>query len=101
MEDPVGDLRPPVAIQRPTVLTNHGDSRIDPYFWLRQRANPEVVAYLQAENEHTDAAMAPMAGLQEQLYQEIVARIQQTDTSPATFFKGWWHYVRTVEGLDY
>jgi len=83
------------------VLTKHGDTRIDPYFWLRQRANPEVVAYLEAENEHTDAAVAPTAGLQERLYQEIVARIQQTDVSPTTFFKGWWHYVRTVEGLDY
>ena len=101
MEEPILAPAPPAPAQHPTVLTKHGDSRIDPYFWLRQRANPEVVAYLQAENEHTDAAMAPMAGLQEQLYQEIVARIQQTDTSPATFFKGWWHYVRTVEGLDY
>ena len=101
MEEPILAPAAPAPAQHPTVLTQHGDSRIDPYFWLRQRANPEVVAYLQAENEHTDAAMAPMAGLQEQLYQEIVARIQQTDTSPATFFKGWWHYVRTVEGLDY
>ncbi len=101
MEEPVPSPRPPVPAQHPTVLTKHGDTRIDPYFWLRQRANPEVVAYLEAENEHTDAAVAPTAGLQERLYQEIVARIQQTDVSPTTFFKGWWHYVRTVEGLDY
>ena len=101
MEEPILAPAPPAPAQHPTVLTKHGDSRIDPYFWLRQRANPEVVAYLQAENEHADAVMAPAAGLQEKLYQEIVARIQQTDTSPATFFKGWWHYVRTVEGLDY
>ena len=101
MEEPVPSPTPPVPAQHPTVLTKHGDTRIDPYFWLRQRANPEVVAYLEAENEHTDAAVAPTAGLQERLYQEIVARIQQTDVSPTTFFKGWWHYVRTVEGLDY
>ena len=101
MEEPILAPTPPAPTQHPTVLTKHGDTRIDPYFWLRQRANPEVVAYLQAENEHADAVMAPAAGLQEKLYQEIVARIQQTDTSPATFFKGWWHYVRTVEGLDY
>src|SRR5207245_4486926 len=101
MEDPVGDLRPPVAIQRPTVLTKHGDSRIDPYFWLRQKANPEVIAYLQAENSYADAVMAPAAELQERLYEEIVGRVQQTDTSAPAFFKGYWHYVRTVEGLDY
>jgi oligopeptidase B len=101
MEEPILAPAPPAPAQHPTVLTKHGDTRIDPYFWLRQRANPEVVAYLAAENQHTDAAMGATAGLQEELYQEIVARIQQTDTSPATFFKGWWHYVRTVEGLDY
>jgi oligopeptidase B len=101
MEDPIPAQAPPVPAQHPTVLTKHGDTRIDPYFWLRQRANPEVVAYLAAENVHTDAVMAPTAGLQEKLYQEIIARIQQTDVSPTTFFKGWWHYVRTVEGLDY
>jgi oligopeptidase B len=101
MEEPVLAPTPPVPAQHPTVLTKHGDTRIDPYFWLRQRANPEVVAYLAAENEHTDAVMGAAAGLQEKLYKEIVDRVQQTDVSPPTFFKGWWHYARTVEGLDY
>src|SRR5438477_2438146 len=101
MEEPILAPRPPAPAQHPTVLTKHGDTRIDPYFWLRQRANPEVVAYLEAENEHTDAAMGATAGLQERLYQEIVARIQPPAVSPATLFKRWWHYVRTVEGLDY
>ncbi|OLC27374.1 MAG: oligopeptidase B [Actinobacteria bacterium 13_1_20CM_2_65_11] len=101
MEEPVGASRPPIPAQYPTVLTKHGDSRVDPYFWLRQRANPEVIAYLEAENEYTDAVMAPVAKLQERLYQEIVDRIEQTDVSPASFFKGYWHYTRTVEGLDY
>jgi oligopeptidase B len=101
MEAPVRGNRPPIPAQHPTVLTKHGDSRIDPYFWLRQKANPEVIAYLEAENEYADAQMAPTSKLQEGLYQEIVGRIQQTDTSPPTFFKGFWHYTRTVEGLDY
>jgi len=101
MEEPVREPRPPVAAQRPMVLTKHGDSRIDPYFWLRQKANPEVIAYLQAENAYADAVMAPVADLQERLYEEIVSRVQQTDTSAPGFFKGYWHYVRTVEGLDY
>jgi oligopeptidase B len=101
MEEPVRIPRPPIPAQLPTVLTKHGDSRIDPYFWLRQRANPEVIAYLAAENEYTDAVMAPVAKLQDRLYAEIVDRIQQTDESPSSFFKGFWHYTRTVEGLDY
>jgi oligopeptidase B len=101
MEEPIRANRPPIPAQHPTVLTKHGDSRIDPYFWLRQKANPEVIAYLEAENEYADAQMAPMAKLQEGLYQEIVNRVQQTDVSPPSFFKGYWHYTRTVEGLDY
>ena len=101
MEEPVGAPRPPIPAQHPTVLTKHGDTRIDPYFWLRQKANPEVIAYLQAENEYADAVMAPIAKLQERLYAEIVSRVQQTDVSPPSFFKGYWHYTRTVEGLDY
>jgi oligopeptidase B len=87
--------------RRPALLQEHGDTRIDPYFWLRQRANPEVVAHLAAENEYADLVMAPANGLQEKIYEEIVGRIQQTDVSPPIFFKGYWHYTRTVEGLDY
>ena len=101
MEEPVQEPRPPLPAQRPTMLTKHGDSRIDPYFWLRQKANPEVIAYLQAENAYADAVMAPVANLQERLYEEIVGRVQQTDTSAPALFKGYWHYIRTVEGLDY
>src|SRR5438270_387301 len=52
MEERILAPTPPAPAQHPTVLTKHGDTRIDPYFWLRQRANPEVVAYLEAENEH-------------------------------------------------
>src|SRR4029077_13836837 len=101
MEAPVQHPRPPIPPQRAIVLTKHGDSRVDPYFWLRQKANPEVLAYLRAENEYADAVMVPVADLQERLYQEIVGRVQQTDTSGPAFFKGYWHYIRTVEGLDY
>jgi oligopeptidase B len=98
---PVTPFTPPMAARRPAVLQKHGDKRIDPYYWLRQRANPEVIAHLEAENEYADAVMAPSQALQDQLYQEIVARIQQTDTSAPSFFKGYWHYTRTVDGLDY
>jgi len=83
------------------VLSAHGDRRVDPYYWLREKDNPEVIAYLEAENSYTDALMAPTIPLQERLYREIVGRIQETDYSAPTLHKGWWTYVRTVEGLDY
>jgi len=92
---------PPFAPERPVVLEAHGDRRTDPYYWLREKDNPEVIAYLQAENAYTDAVMAPTAGLQDRVYREIVGRIQETDTSAPTLFKGHWTYTRTVEGLDY
>jgi oligopeptidase B len=93
--------RPPVAPERPQVLEAHGDRRVDPYYWLREKENAEVIAYLEAENAYTVAVTAPAADLQERLYREIVGRIQETDTSAPVFYKGWWTYTRTVEGLDY
>ena len=94
-------IKPPFAARRPAVLERHGDRRLDPYYWLRQRANPEVVAHLEAENEYADYVMRPTRSLQERIYQEIVGRIEQTDMSAPLLFKGYWHYTRTVEGLDY
>jgi oligopeptidase B len=94
-------IRPPVAAERPHVLEAHDNQRVDPYYWLRDKQNPEVIAYLEAENAYTDAVMAPTADLQEKLYSEIVGRIQETDTSAPVLHKGWWTYTRTVEGLDY
>jgi oligopeptidase B len=92
---------PPIAPRRPTVLEAHGDSRVDPYYWLREKDNPEVLAYLAAENSYADLVMAPTEPLQERLYREILGRVQETDTSAPTLYKGWWTYTRTVEGLDY
>jgi oligopeptidase B len=92
---------PPIAPARPKVLEKHGDVRLDPYYWMREKDDPEVVAHLEAENAYTDAVMAPTADLQETVYREIVGRVQETDTSAPTYFKGYWHYTRTVEGLDY
>jgi oligopeptidase B len=93
--------RPPIAPGRRKILEKHGDKRVDPYYWLRDKGNPEVIAHLRAENAYTDAVMAPTAELQETVYREIVGRVQETDTSAPMFFKGYWQYTRTVEGLDY
>ena len=83
------------------MLEAHGERRTDPYYWLRDRDDPEVIAHLEAENAYTDQVMAGTKELQDRLYHEIVGRVQETDTSAPTLFKGWWTYTRTVEGLDY
>ena len=101
MATPSTPPRAPVATRRERVLEKHGDRRIDPYYWLREKDNPEVVAYLEAENAYTDTVTAPTAELSERLYKEIVGRVQETDTSAPSFFKGFWSYTRTVEGQDY
>ncbi|HWC39750.1 MAG TPA: hypothetical protein VG476_14525, partial [Acidimicrobiales bacterium] len=92
---------PPTAPRRPTVLRAHGDERVDEWYWLRERDDPEVLAYLEAENAYTRAAMAATTGLQETLYAEIVARIKETDLSVPVRKGPWSYYTRTVEGRQY
>src|SRR5438132_12500853 len=88
MELPVrGLVTAPFAARRPAVLEKHGDLRLDPYYWLRQRANPEVVAHLVDVHEYAEFVMEAVRVLQEQLYNEIVGRIQQTDFTAPSFFK--------------
>jgi oligopeptidase B len=94
-------LAAPRAEARPHDLVFHGDTRVDPYFWLRDRENPEVIAYLEAENDFTKAALAHTDELQERLFEEIKARIQETDLSAPVRKHGFWYYTRTVEGMQY
>jgi oligopeptidase B len=92
---------PPVARMVPKTDTMHGDVRVDNYFWLRDRANPEVIPYLEAENRYTDTVMAPTRQLQETLYQEMLGRIRQTDTNVPDRVGPYLYYSRTVEGQQY
>ncbi|MGB3295994.1 MAG: S9 family peptidase [Phormidesmis sp.] len=92
---------PPVAPQRPKRLTVHNDERIDPYYWLRDRANPEVVAYLDAENAYTQAQMKHTEAFQQQLFDEMLGRIQESDLSVPYRYGDYDYYVRTEEGQPY
>ncbi len=92
---------PPRAPRRPHILTAHGDERSDDWYWLQDRTDPEVIAYLDAENAYTDEVLAPLKPLQERLYAEMRARIQETDASAPNRKGPWWYYSRTVEGLQY
>lgn len=91
----------PIAPRRPTSRTHHGDTVDDPYEWLREKDSPEVIAHLEAENAHTDAATAHLEGLRERLFQEIKGRVQETDLSVPTRRGDWWYYSRTEEGAQY
>lgn len=89
---------PPVARQQPRLLEAHGKARVDEYYWLREREDPEVIAYLEAENAYLAGVMAPTDSLQAALYDEIVGRLQPDDASVPTFSRGFWYYTRYVEG---
>jgi oligopeptidase B len=94
-------LTPPAAARKPRSMTKHGDRRVDPYFWLREKENPEVIAHLEAENRYTQAVMKPLEGFREALYQEMLGRIKETDESVPYRKDGYWYYQREVEGLQY
>lgn len=92
---------PPVAKKVRTVSVLHGDERIDDYAWLRDKSNPDVLAYLDAENAYAESLMKPLDSLQHELYSEILGRLKQTDMN-VPFRKGdWFYYSRTEEGKQY
>ena len=95
------NLTPPQAKVLPTKLEKHGHQRIDNYYWLNKRDNPEVLAYLTAENEYAKAAMAHREGLEEALFEEIRGRIKQTDLSVPYKLDDYFYYTRFEEGKEY
>ena len=96
-----GAQRPPAPKYVPTPLTAHGHTRVDGYFWMRDRADPDVEAYLLAENAYTASKTAATKALQAQLYDEMVGRIKQTDLSAPYPLRGYVYYSRTEEGKQY
>ena len=91
----------PVAEKRPHSLEAHGEVRVDDYYWLRERSNPEVVSYLEAENAYTAAVMAPTDELQAQLFEELKNRIQPDESTVPARHQGYYYYTRYEEGLEY
>ena len=94
-------LTPPVAKTDPKVDTVHGEARVDNYFWLREKSNTEVIEYLKAENKYTQAMMQHTEGFQEQLYQELLGKIKETDLSVPEKMGDYYYYNRTEEGKQY
>ena len=94
-------IEPPEAKKIPSPRTFHGDTVVDEYAWLADKADPDTIGYLRAENAYTDALTAHLAPLREQIFEEIKARTQESDLSVPVRKGGWWHYSRTVEGKQY
>lgn len=92
---------PPMAERRPHVDTLHGDVRRDDWHWLRNREDPAVIRYLEAENAYTEARTAALKPLADRVYQEMLSRIKQTDLSVPVFRDGYWYYAKTFEGKQY
>ena len=102
-DDPVGAPvpAPPAARRVERIVTLHGDARPDPYFWLRDKSNPEVAAYLEVENAYTAAVMKPTEPFQDALYSEMLSHIKETDLSVPYREGEWLYYVRTEKGKQY
>jgi oligopeptidase B len=94
-------LTPPTARRDPKITELHGTALVDDYSWMREKESAEVIDYLNAENSYAEGVMAPLAGLRDQLYEEMLSHIKQTDISVPYRDGGWWYYSRTTEGQQY
>ncbi|TWT43798.1 Protease 2 [Phycisphaerae bacterium RAS1] len=97
----IAEMKPPVAPVAAKEFSEHGSKRVDNYYWLRQRDNPEVITYLEAENAYADEMLKHTAALQEKLYQEMKGRIKETDLSVPVRRDEFYYYTRTFEGKQY
>ncbi len=92
---------PPICAIKPKELTFHGNTRIDNYFWLNERENPEVISYLEAENAYTKAILAPTEAFQKTLFNEMKGRIKEEDESVPYFYNGFHYRTKFITGGEY
>ena len=94
-------LQPPIAKKIPKEMELHQDTRVDNYYWMNNRKDSNVIAYLEAENAYREGMMKHTEGLQKKLYDEMIGRIKQTDESLPYKEHGYWYYTRFEEGKQY
>jgi len=97
------DFHPPVAPMRPHIVASPHGERADPYYWLRddERTNPEVLAYLAAENAYREQCSAPLKPFENSLYEEIIARLKQDDSTVPYRLHGYWYHTRFEPGKEH
>ena len=93
--------KPPLAPVHQRRETRHGATVVDNYYWLREKSNPETIRYLEAENAYTEAMTAALKPFEDALYNEMLARIKQTDLSVPARRGEYLYYSRTEEGRQY
>src|SRR5690349_7871307 len=98
MSEEVVTITPPVAEKVKKELTIHGDTRIDNYYWMNDREDPKVIAYLKAENAYLDTMTRSSAKLRTKLYEEMKNRIMETDVSVPYLKEGYYYYSRYESG---
>ena len=92
---------PPIAKRVEHRREHHGDVFVDPYEWLRDKSDPAVIEYLEAENTYTEKITDHLAPLRQKIFDEIKARTKETDLSVPTRRGDWWYYSRSYEGKQY
>src|SRR5690349_6408074 len=95
------NLTPPTAKVLKKTTNFNGDERVDPYFWLREKNNPEVIQYLKDENTYTEAVMADTKDLQNQLFEEMKGRIKENDQTVPFQLGQYFYFSRTFQGKQY
>lgn len=93
--------KPPMAEKKSKITKIHGETLVDDFFWLREKSNPAVISYLEAENAHTDAVMKSTEAFQEKLYKEMVSHIKETDQSVPYRWGDYYYFTRTEQGKQY
>ena len=91
----------PMAEVKPDSFVNFDQQRIDNYYWLKDKTNPDVIEYLNAENEYTETVMESTKELQQTIYDEILGKIKEDDESYPSYRNGYWYYSRTEKGKQY
>lgn len=95
------EIAAPIATKKPHQLEKHGDIRIDDYYWMNERENPEVIAYLEAENDYYQKSTAHTQKFQEDLFEEMKARIKEDDSSVPYLYNGYYYITRFEKNKDY
>lgn len=99
--NPMNEIQPPIAKVKDTILEMHGDKRVDPYYWLNDRENPEVIAYLEQENSYYQQMTAHTKELQQTLFEEMKSRIKEDDSSVPYFYNGYYYQTKYEKGQEY
>ena len=101
MNKSTDEIKAPIAEKIPYELKEHGNTRVDNYYWLKEREDQNVIDYLNEENEYTKAKMKHTEAFQEKLFEEMKGRIKETDESVPYFYNGYYYYNRYEEGKEY